>query len=70
MERELRGRAWRGFHEARMRGGSAWLSVIPLESLGLDLDGLTFRDAVALRMGVDLPDPLPKVVRVVGRLSR
>ena len=59
VERELDGRAWRGFHEGRMRGGSAWLSVIPMESLNLDLDGQTFRDAVALRMGVELPDPLP-----------
>jgi len=59
VEGELSGRAWRGFHEGRMRGGSAWLSVIPMESLNLDLDGLTFRDAVALRMGVEFPDPLP-----------
>ena len=39
-----------------MRGGSAWLAVLPLEALGLDLDDVTFRDAVALRMGQELPD--------------
>ena len=55
----LSGRAARGFEEARLRGGSAWLSVIPLQALGLDLDAQTFRDAVALRMGLDLPDGLP-----------
>ena len=59
LEKCLSGRAKRGFQEARMRGGSAWLVAVPLESLGLDLDALTFRDAVALRMGMDLPDPLP-----------
>ena len=29
---------------------------MPLEALGLDLDEVTFRDAVALRMGQELPD--------------
>ena len=56
---ELSGRAARGFQEARLRGGSAWLAFLPLEALGLDLDSVTFRDAVALRMGLPLPEPLP-----------
>ena len=55
----LDGRAARGFQEARLRGGSAWLSFAPLDSLGLGLDRVAFRDAVALRMGVPFPDPLP-----------
>ena len=35
--------------------------VPPLESLGLALDKQTFRDAVALKMGRDFPDPLPQI---------
>ena len=53
---DLTGRAARGFEEARLRGGSAWLSFIPLEALGIDLDSTTFRDAIALRMGLELPE--------------
>jgi len=56
----LEGRAWRGFQEGRTRGGSSWLAVVPLDSLGLDLDRQTFRDAVAPRMGLDFPDRLPE----------
>ena len=59
MARGLMGRAARGFQEARLDGGSAWLAVIPLDSLGLDLNAITFRDAVALRFGLPLPEPLP-----------
>ncbi len=62
----LSGRAARGFEEARSRGGSAWLSFIPLESLGLDLDAETFRDALALRMGQELPHPLPSTCPSCG----
>ncbi len=56
----LTGRAARGFEEARLRGGSAWLSFIPLEALGIDLDETTFRDAIALRMGQELPEAPPR----------
>lgn len=56
---DLHGRAARAFEEARLRGGSSWLSFAPLDSLGLSLDRTAFRDAIALRMGVDLPDALP-----------
>ena len=59
MAEELSGRASRGFEEARLRGGSSWLSFAPLDELGLSLDRETFRDAVALRMGVELPDGMP-----------
>ena len=62
----LSGRAARGFEEARSRGGSAWLSFIPLESLGLDLDAETFRDAISLRMGQELPHPLPSTCPSCG----
>ena len=55
----LTGRAARGFEEARLRGGSSWLSFVPLDELGLSMDRAPFRDAVALRMGRELPDPLP-----------
>jgi hypothetical protein len=59
MAKDLSGRAARGFEEARLRGGSSWLSFAPLDDLGLSLDRVTFRDAVALRMGVELPDGMP-----------
>ena len=42
-----------------MATGYDWLSHLPLEYLGLDMDRQTFRDAIALRMGVDIPDPFP-----------
>ena len=59
MAQGLSGRAARGFEEARLRGGSSWLSFAPLDELGLSMDRQTFRDAVALRMGVELPDGMP-----------
>ena len=62
----LSGRAARGFQEARMRGGSAWLAFLPLEALGLDLDSVTFRDAVALRMGLPLPESVPSMCPSCG----
>ncbi len=53
------GRARRSFEEARNTlGSSSWLSAIPFESMGLEMDRQTFRDAVALRMGVPFPDSL------------
>ena len=55
----LSGRQARGFEEARLRGGSPWLSLVPLDELSLGLDRCAFRDAVALRMGLPFPDPLP-----------
>jgi hypothetical protein len=59
LQRLPKGRARHAFEEARLAGGSAWLSARPLEHLGLVLDRQTFRDAIALRMGVPLPEPLP-----------
>ena len=55
----LSGRAARGFEEARLRGGSSWLSMVPLDELAMGLDRSQFRDAIALRMGLPFPDPLP-----------
>jgi len=55
----LSGRQARGFEEARLRGGSSWLSLVPLDELSLGLDRCAFRDAIALRMGLPFPDPLP-----------
>ena len=52
-------RAARGFSEGRTRGGSLWVTAIPIDSLGLGLDRSVFRDAVALRYGLEPPDPLP-----------
>jgi hypothetical protein len=37
-----------------------WLAAIPLDDSGLALDRQTFRDAVAIRMGLLPPDELPK----------
>jgi hypothetical protein len=56
----LTGRARRGLEEAIEDDHSSWLSAVPLEHLALDLNRQVFRDAVALKMGQDLPDPLPQ----------
>ena len=57
---QLTGRARRALEEAlECPNGGDWLSHLPLEYLGLDMDRQTFRDAIALRMGRDLPDALP-----------
>jgi hypothetical protein len=56
----LSGRSRKALEEALDIGnGFDWLTHAPLDHLGLSLDRQTFRDAVALRMGVPLPDPLP-----------
>lgn len=65
----LEGRAARGFEEARLRGGSAWMSVIPLGCLGLMLDAQSFRDAIALRMGLPLAEALPPRCASCGELG-
>jgi hypothetical protein len=59
LAKHLTGRAAKAFEESRLRGGSSWLSFIPLDELRMGLDRQTFRDAIALRMGVPFPDPLP-----------
>jgi hypothetical protein len=59
LAQHLSGRAAKGFEEARLRGGSSWLSFVPLDELRLGLDRQTFRDAIALRMGLPFPDSLP-----------
>ena len=64
--KQTTGRARRAFEEARVQGGRTWLAAIPLECHGLALPRQTFRDAVALRMGVPLPDPLPSVCPSCG----
>ena len=53
------GRGGKALEEALDSNSSDWLSYAPLERRDLALDRQTFRDAVALRMGVDLPDSLP-----------
>ena len=58
--KRLTGRARRGLEEAIEDDHSSWLSAVPLEHLALDLNRQVFRDAVALKMGQDLPDPLPQ----------
>ena len=56
----LSGRSRKALEEALDVGnGFDWLSHAPLDHLGLSVDRQTFRDAIALRMGVPLPDPLP-----------
>ena len=64
LEKELRaadrrGRALRGLQEGRLSGGSSWLNALPLDGMGLCLPRQAFRDAIALRAGVELPDELP-----------
>ena len=49
----------RSVEEAKLGGASSWLSATPIDDLGLHLDALEFRDAVALHLGLDPPDPLP-----------
>ena len=56
---DLSDRAKRAFEEAQMKGGSDWLTSVPLERLGLDMTGQMFRDAISLRMGLPFSDPLP-----------
>jgi hypothetical protein len=56
---KLKGRDRKGLEEILEGGCSAWLGAVPLEYLGLNLERTTFRDAVALRMGLPMPDPLP-----------
>ena len=41
-------------------GAAPWLSAVPLDALNLALDRQSFRDAIALRMGVDPPELLPQ----------
>lgn len=64
---KLTGRAKRSLEEAlACERGEDWLSHAPLQHLGLLLDRQTFRDAIALRMGVEFPDPLPDVCPSCG----
>ena len=60
----LTGRPARGLEEARLPGGSAWLSFVPIDALNLSLDRATFRDAIALRFGTMPPDPIARVAGV------
>jgi hypothetical protein len=55
----LDGRAKVSLQEALDSESAGWLERTPIEGLGLCLDKQTFRDAIALKMGVPLPDPLP-----------
>ena len=64
---ELKGRAQRSLEEAMScERGEDWLSHAPLQHFGLLLDRQTFRDAIAIRMGVDFPDPLPETCPSCG----
>jgi hypothetical protein len=56
---QLQGRERKGMEEILEGGCSAWLGAVPLECLGLTMERITFRDAVALRMGLPPPDHLP-----------
>ena len=59
--KQLTGRSRKALEEALDVGnGFDWLSHAPLDYLGLSVDRQAFRDAIALRMGVPLPDPLPE----------
>ena len=44
---------------ASERGASAWLTALPLKSLGYSLNKREFRDAIRIRYGWEIPD-LPK----------
>ena len=66
LEAGMEGRRRHAFEEARRAGGSAWLTARPLEHMGLGVDRQTFRDAVALRTGRELPDRLPEVCASCG----
>ena len=66
LERELPPGQKRTLRETRLDGASSWLTATPLDSLGLQLDRGEFRDAVALRMGLDPPDPLPTLCPSCG----
>ena len=56
----LTGRSRKAMEEAfDMGNGFDWLSHAPLDHLGLSLDRQRFFEAIALRMGVELPDSLP-----------
>jgi len=58
IEERLIGAERRSLHEAQLSGGARWLGAIPLEAPGYALSRQTFRDAVAVRMGLPVPDPL------------
>ncbi len=66
--KRTRGRAGKALEQALDSHCSDWLSYAPLERRDLALDRQTFRDAVALRMGVDFPDPLPAYCPSCGEL--
>jgi hypothetical protein len=53
------GRAGKALEEALDSDCSDWLSYAPLMHRDLVLSRQAFRDAIALRMGVNLPDSLP-----------
>jgi len=59
IEIRLSGAEKRSLHEAKLSGSSRWLGAIPLEEPGYALTRQTFRDAIAIRMGIPVPDPLP-----------
>ena len=59
IEQRLTGRQQRSLHEARLSGAARWLAAIPLKDAGYALPRQIFRDAVAIGMGLPLPDGLP-----------
>ena len=59
IEEKLEGAERRSFHEVRLSGGARWLAAVPLDDPGFALPRQVFRDAVALQMGMPLPDALP-----------
>jgi hypothetical protein len=60
------GRARTPLEEALDDEGAGLLSYAPLEALGLGMTRQQFRDFIALRMGRELPDPLPELCPSCG----
>ena len=46
----------RNIELAREKGASAWLSAVPIKSLGFVLNKQEFRDSIFLRYGWNIPD--------------
>ena len=56
-EKEKRkGKEKRNIELAREKGASAWLSAVPIKSLGFVLNKQEFRDSIFLRYGWNIPD--------------
>lgn len=63
----LHGSEKRSLQESLEGAGAVWLAAIPLEEAGFAFPRQTFRDAVAIRMGLPVPDPLPACCPSCGK---